>query len=259
MSAVYTMFYLQNGVRRSPSHLCGLQVTGRHKGQSEHTGRIVKVQCLDGGKIFYLVTKKHHTDLPTLWPIRQSLLVLRDLCLKYNVNDVATPVLATGLDQQKWDGLWQSLEEETLENIFAAEAKLMDGSWDGRASDTECASSSVDTAGAGRLSGEAEPSGASQVGPQGVREGSGREGELTPWQPGVCGTKIRKSLRKSPIITSPFMWECEWKRQKQMDAEVCAFVEAHPAALEDPLVPERPFMGAGPIIPSCTVLLVPMR
>ncbi|KAE8752843.1 hypothetical protein FOCC_FOCC000581 [Frankliniella occidentalis] len=56
-------------------------------------------------------------------------------------------------------------------------------------------------------------------------------------------TQERRELLEAQGYTVVSMWECEWKRQKQMDAEVSAFVEAHPVALEDPLDPREAFYG----------------
>lgn len=56
-------------------------------------------------------------------------------------------------------------------------------------------------------------------------------------------TKERRELLESQGYTVVSMWECEWKQLNQMDAEVAAFVEAHPTGVEVPLDPRDAFYG----------------
>ncbi|XP_052130353.1 uncharacterized protein LOC127751229 [Frankliniella occidentalis] len=73
----------------------------------------VAVGWQDGRQIFNLVTKKHHTDIPTLWAIRESLYELRRLCYMHGVRDICSPALASGLDTHNWVTI-----REMLHDIF---------------------------------------------------------------------------------------------------------------------------------------------
>ncbi|KAE8741731.1 hypothetical protein FOCC_FOCC012726 [Frankliniella occidentalis] len=71
----------------------------------------VAVGWQDGRQIFNLVTKKHDTDIPTLWAIRESLYALSRLCYMHGVRDICSPALASGLDTHNWVIIREMLHE----------------------------------------------------------------------------------------------------------------------------------------------------
>ena len=52
--------------------------------------------------IFYLVTKQRYFHKPTMKTLEASLISMRDLCIKNNVDQLAMPRIGCGLDKLQW-------------------------------------------------------------------------------------------------------------------------------------------------------------
>ncbi|KAK3928958.1 ADP-ribose glycohydrolase OARD1 [Frankliniella fusca] len=58
----------------------------------------------DNGRfVFYLVTKPKYFQKPNPRDLLNSLLSLKNFCLKYGINNLSMPKISTGLDQLSWD------------------------------------------------------------------------------------------------------------------------------------------------------------
>lgn len=65
--------------------------------------------------IYYLITKENYNGKPTYEDLKNSLLTLRQLCLRHNVKNLAMPKISSGLDKLKWEKVFQIIKS-TFEN-----------------------------------------------------------------------------------------------------------------------------------------------
>ena len=64
-------------------------------------------------KIFYLTTKPKYYHKPTYKSLEDSLVNLRDLCLRYHITELAMPKIGCGLDLLEWN-----LVSRIIDQIF---------------------------------------------------------------------------------------------------------------------------------------------
>merc|ERR1712130_532013 len=69
----------------------------------------VGVLLRDNRFIYYLVTKKKSTDLPTSGPLTASLKSMRDHAVANGVKHIAMPKIGSGLDRLKWNKVESSI------------------------------------------------------------------------------------------------------------------------------------------------------
>merc|ERR1719433_1077601 len=69
----------------------------------------VGVLLRDNRFVYYLVTKKRSTDLPTSGPLTASLKSMRDHAVANGVKHIAMPKIGSGLDRLKWNKVESSI------------------------------------------------------------------------------------------------------------------------------------------------------
>jgi len=72
------------------------------KSQKRKPGQVAYIS-VSGRYIFYLITKQKYFEKPKYSTLYESLVELRDLCIKYGITDVSVPKIGCGLDKLDWN------------------------------------------------------------------------------------------------------------------------------------------------------------
>lgn len=70
--------------------------------------------CLLTDKVFNLVTKPNYWSKPTYRTLKESLVCMKDLCIKNSTMKIAMPVIGCGLDRLEWNKV-----SEIIKEVFA--------------------------------------------------------------------------------------------------------------------------------------------
>lgn len=85
------------------------------KAQSANVGQAAVIPKLaDNAFVYYLVTKKRYFQKPTLASVRASCVWMKDHAVENQVELIAMPLIACGLDRLQWPDV-----EEMLVDVFA--------------------------------------------------------------------------------------------------------------------------------------------
>ncbi len=67
-------------------------------------------------KIFYLITKEHYYDKPTMESLRQTLQDLSVLCNAFGINRLSMPRIGCGLDKLNWNLVKKIIQRELVDH-----------------------------------------------------------------------------------------------------------------------------------------------
>ncbi len=67
-------------------------------------------------KIFYLITKEHYYDKPTMESLRQTLQELAVLCNAFGINRLSMPRIGCGLDKLNWNLVKKIIQRELVDH-----------------------------------------------------------------------------------------------------------------------------------------------
>lgn len=84
--------------------------------QNKKTGQVAYITDPTTNRIiFYLITKPRYFEKPEYSSLYESLVELRELCVKLNVKAVSMPKIGCGLDKLEWD-----MVKMYLNNVFGS-------------------------------------------------------------------------------------------------------------------------------------------
>lgn len=81
-------------------------------------------KCYLIDNVFNLVTKDKYWCKPTYTTLRQSLMIMKDICVQNDIKKVAMPTIGCGLDRLEWEKTRQIIFE-VFEDIDDFEIKVV--------------------------------------------------------------------------------------------------------------------------------------
>lgn len=67
--------------------------------------------CILEDRVFNLITKRNYWLKPTYKTLQNSLLSMKNLIIKNNINKIAMPLIGCGLDRLEWDQVSQIIKD----------------------------------------------------------------------------------------------------------------------------------------------------
>lgn len=78
---------------------------------SDFSQMAITGDCIQEGRVLYLVTKERYFHKPTYKSLTIALRAMKQICMDYGISKVAMPMIGSGLDRLEWRKVSQIIQE----------------------------------------------------------------------------------------------------------------------------------------------------